>query len=534
MQTRQLIPAIWVYSVGESWNAARPKPYAAWLSDDEKARIERIRQARLLFDGQHRAYYLEEQRTQFDYPEARVLDRVTRPYLTYNVLGLIATKAADLLFGEAPMLTTAQGYDAQEAALQELADRVMLQPLLHQLAQDCNYEAECWIETIVADDGKVYLRQLPADEMFPASPLGPDNQYAVVKRLQLAEIGKSDARISLMLETTYRAGSIERHVYQVEHSDETRHEVALENWPGAKESGLTPITQTGIACSTVIWIPNLLVRGKAISDFDGAIDLQDAVNAKNTQLASVLAKHTDPMMSFPDSAVGADGNVRSDHKLFFHRDGSGPEGGPRYITWDPQADAAMRDRDFHVRALCIKTEMSPALLGLKEGAAPDEYRKLRLEAYNTEGRIQRKAAYWTAGIRRMLGVAQLLELTLPGYRYDLGPGMWGGIGVQLRDGLPVDPTDLANRQATLKSAGLISVRRALTEQLGDPKAVEAELAEIRSDAALAAPPIMGDYGPSGTPYPGQYDRSRDREDSANSADDSADSDASDGGEEMAA
>ena len=58
--------------------------------------------------------------------------------------------------------------------------------------------------------------------------------------------------------------------------------------------------------------------------------------------------------------------------------------------------------------------------------------------------------------RRALEVAQDLENTLPGVRYDRGP-----IAVEVRDGIPQDPGDLANEQATLRGAKLISRRRAL-------------------------------------------------------------------------
>jgi hypothetical protein len=122
---------------------------------------------------------------------------------------------------------------------------------------------------------------------------------------------------------------------------------------------------------------------------------------------------------------------------------------------------------------------------LKEGAAPDAYKKVRLESFNSLTKAARKAAYWRAGVRRALGVAQDLENAIDG-----GPRYARGeIAVQLRDGIPSDLLEDARRLAVLRHAGLISLRRAVEEQLQDPAAVEKELARLGgADAAdLPAP-----------------------------------------------
>src|SRR5688572_33039922 len=103
-QLAQAIPEVWVYTTLAPFNLARPGGYGGFLTDAQQARLERIRQARLLFDGRHREYFLDEGRTQFDFPRARAGGRVIQMYLAYNVLGLISLKGADLLFGQEPML----------------------------------------------------------------------------------------------------------------------------------------------------------------------------------------------------------------------------------------------------------------------------------------------------------------------------------------------------------------------------------------------------------------------------------------------
>src|SRR5688572_33180173 len=122
MQVAQAVPGIWVYTTLPTFNVARPGGYGAFLTEAQRARLERVRQARMLFDGRHREYYLDEGRTQFDFPLVRAAGGQVRPlYLTCNVLGLISLKGADLLFGQEPLLRAEDG--GQQEALGGLVER---------------------------------------------------------------------------------------------------------------------------------------------------------------------------------------------------------------------------------------------------------------------------------------------------------------------------------------------------------------------------------------------------------------------------
>jgi hypothetical protein len=185
-------------------------------------------------------------------------------------------------------------------------------------------------------------------------------------------------------------------------------------------------------------------------------------------------------MAMPEELFDEQGNVRADHEVFAFND---PDRLPRYITWDAELQHAMADRAFVLNQLLVRTETSPALLGLKEGAAPDAYKKVRLESFNSLAKAGRKRAYWNAGLRRALGVAQDLENALPnGPRYARGP-----VAVELRDGIPLDDLEQARRIAVLRGAGLISLERALQEQLHDPSAVEKELARLAQERTSPNP-----------------------------------------------
>src|SRR4051812_1778208 len=213
MQIKQCVPGIWIYTTGVDFNAPRPDGYGAFLSDRQQARLERIRQSRLLFDGRHREYFLDEQRTQFDFPRVRAGERTVQMYLTCNVLGLISLKGADLLFGQEPVLTADN--PAQQEAVSRLIERSGFHALLYAAAVDASYDAECFIESIV-QDGEVYLRQAPADEMFPLGEVGPDGQHAGYARYRVANTGTEESPIHLLLEVLYLPGRIERRCYQLD------------------------------------------------------------------------------------------------------------------------------------------------------------------------------------------------------------------------------------------------------------------------------------------------------------------------------
>ena len=67
--------------------------------------------------------------------------------------------------------------------------------------------------------------------------------------------------------------------------------------------------QTGEAirrqhANTITWIPNLLVRDIAVSDYDGLVERQDELNAKQTQISRVQAKHADPKLAMHSRNAG--------------------------------------------------------------------------------------------------------------------------------------------------------------------------------------------------------------------------------------
>src|SRR5687768_7831385 len=275
MTATRAVPGIWVHTTLNAFNLPRASGYLDFLTEEQQARVERIRQARLLFDGRHREYFLDEGRTQFDFPKVRAGSRVVQLYLTYNVLGLVSLKSADLLFGHRPILSVADA--AQQDALDKLAERSNLHALLYACATDASYEAECFLEAVVRG-GRTYVVQVPSDEIFPEGDRNPDGQYERYVRYRVKNAGAEREPVWLLLEVLYLPGRIERRCFQLDENG-GRREVGLEAWTGTKaprhegteggEGGptdpsclrasvpscLPPITQTGVRDNIITWIP---------------------------------------------------------------------------------------------------------------------------------------------------------------------------------------------------------------------------------------------------------------------------------------
>lgn len=457
--------------------------YPDYLSPADKGRLERIRQGRMLFDGRHRELFLAEARTQFSFREVRKFGGGVCPlYVTTNILRLVAMKAADLLFGEVPLL--ASDNPEQHAEMQDIADRSGLHQVVYQAAVDGSVEAEAFLEGIIYDN-EVYIQQVPGEEISPVGPLMPDGQYSSFIRRTVETIaaeGGGNTGKTLLLERTYRAGSIEQSCWDV--SGGKKVAASLADWPAFKDAGedtRAPIVYTGIEWNTITWVPNLMVRRRPVSDFDGVVELQDTLNAKASQLSVVILKHAQPRLLVPDQLI-EEGGTLADAEVLVSRPG---DADAKYLTWDAQLDAAMKDRAFVLQQILVQTETSPVLLGLKEGAAPDAYRKVRLEAFNSLTKAARRAVYWTEGLRTALTSALMLDGTLAGKRYEESE-----ISVQLRDGIPQDSLDEANRLATLITAGVVDEQWCLEQLLPDPAGVADVLARVQAKRMAATPSVF--------------------------------------------
>lgn len=483
---------VWLFSGYTGYNTLRVIGYPAYLTLRQQGRLERMRQARMLHDGRHSDYFLYEARTQNSFPTMQSMGREIRPFFPYNLLDLISKKSADLLFGAEPSVRVED--QIQSKAIEDLAERTSLHRLLYHEAIEASCDGEAAVEAVI-ENGQTYLKRIDAADIFPQGPMQPEGQYKTYVRYNAKNLsGDEKSPEWALLVTTYEAGRITRKLQPLSNNGAiVPRQLTLNLWPqeDPESEPLEPETRTGIDRNTITWIPNQIVRDIAVSDYDGLVELQDLLNAKRTQIARVLAQHTDPNMAMPRMEAPPDGVLDSRYRTFFYDQ---PDMIPKYITWDPQLANAFVDFLEVKGALLLKSETSPILLGIKDHAtAHVAYKSVRLEATNSLTKAQRKAVIWRAAIKRMLSVAQDLEQTIPGsVRYTQGT-----TGVEMQDGLPIDTDLQATEISTLRGAGVMSVDRALEILIPDPAARAKEAAALEAERQNNLPTVFGEPPPGG-------------------------------------
>jgi hypothetical protein len=468
---------------------ATRQPPAYLTSAADRARWEMLRGNRMLYEGDHRCYFLDESRSQFNYPEELVQGVRVRRYVTFNLCRLVSHTIADLMFGakakiEAPDAT-------QQEALDGLARRSMIHSRFHEAAIQASWAGGAFLE-ITRFDGEVYIEVAPADEIYPQGRPLPSGQYRSYVRYATDQIQVAGQTIQLLLKTTYTAGAIARELHQLDENGRARAEsLPLDRWPAFadRQPPVAPLERTGIDRCSIVYLPNKTGDKISASDFDGLITLQDKVNAKSAQLARVIAKHADPKLGMPETAADENGEVRASHDVFFFRS---KEEIPQYLVWNAELDAADRDLNRSVLEFCTAAEMSPVLLGIRSGATPDAARKLRLEATKDLAKTNRKSLIMEPAIAMAIEIALQLDQSGPLLRsYPTEP-----VGVQMRDGLPIDELDQASIVATYRGAGAMSLEDAVELRKQDADAAAAEVARIKDEEAAKMPtvlaPLVGD------------------------------------------
>lgn len=457
-----------------------------YLTDEQNARAERIRQARLLFEGKHRQYFLDEHRTQCDFPEMEINGVVRRPYFTLKMLRLLSYKGADLIFGEKAALTVDD--QIKRMYLDALVTRSKVHARFHASAVQASWAGGAALLSTLWRD-KSYLLNVQPEEIFPVGPMNPDDQYESYVQYREACVGPEDKPVRLLLKVEFGRTQIVRNCFQLDDDRNLGREVDLKLWPGP-EAAFEPAESTGISENLITWLPNEIEGRHGVSDYDGLITSQDGINGACSQIARVVAKHSDPFVAIPNAAFAPDGTFRVSNKAISF---DTREQIPEYVVWDAQMAAAIQDRKFRLDGLCIEAEMSQVLLGIKEGGAPDAARKLRLEATNALAKAKRKTLSMEPAIIRALEVALMLDrdarTASVSFSFDTSL-----IGVEMHDGLPIDDLDEANIISTLRSANAMSLEDAVERRKRDPQATAEEVARIRKEeserAAAATPPFL--------------------------------------------
>lgn len=461
-------------------------------------RLDRIQRGKLLFKGAWRTLLLDMLATQHNYRAVKNHSgKISALMEKLNVYRLACQKHADLLMLVTPTVTIGEDFPAQREAWKRIARDSLINTKFYEAAIAANSESEAWLG-VVREENRTVIRLFESTQCFPVGPIGADGQPRVIDRrwmIRTSEgfsIGGLPPRERFFLRIERHSapngvGQIENFAVEVESASacdipDSTAKVDLTTILGP--AAPPPLQVTGATRPLIVRLANLLLNDvpqPAVPKDD--VDLIDQLAATFSQLARVMSKHADPKMRVPESMLDKDGRVDSAKMEAF----TDPEKEAEYLAWDAKIDMVLAVLEKLINWLLIVLEMSPSLVGLRTGAAPESSEKLMLESTNTTVRAERCAAYWAPSLERLIQTALEFEATA-GLGFAVGP-----VAVKINPGLARTHQELARDLDEQHRAGQVDEQSMLEELHGPEKAriIAQRLAEERSlqQRMLMAEPV---------------------------------------------
>jgi hypothetical protein len=324
-------------------------------------RLAKYKRGKLIFDGKHDEVY---RRAKVLLDPNEQAEQLRTLYMAVNIVDILVTKPADMLFNEAPKYESGKASGSrQQKAVEEITRRNRLNLLGHELVTANGYRGDAFIKTYF--DYMEDFSELPfipkgvnmeaiidsqdPSTVFPELSKGSKKKFKAVNIAYVEWVtnpvnGNETPYLNL---ERHMAGLIEysrfRLMPQGPEGYDTRYGVGIptfkivERVSTGRESDLE---LTGVPKILVRHIPYKSTddRWQGISLVENIEDLIAAINDRLVQIDYILFKHSDPNMYGPDlddtSALNSGGKyipVRKD------------EVAPAYMVWNSQLEGAFRE-----------------------------------------------------------------------------------------------------------------------------------------------------------------------------------------------
>lgn len=438
------------------------KKGAKFWPDGEKDRYGTYVANRALFDGAHEIVFPE-------WGEALRPERRAQIWLTINWHQMLSTLWPDLLVGEPPQFTAKT--PEQQTFLDVLIASNSLVNVIHETGIDVSRYGD-GVFNVWFDGKRAHIGTASPEVWLPwAAP-------ADIKDIQGCVLGwryKEGDKWFLDAQT-HTPGSVQKALYQTS-----------EDGTIGKLLRQDEMQETGVDELLVVPVHNVTTSDRyfGLSDYGICDTVCQEEESRLSQIKFVLDKNSDPNMKGPQSVVTTNpatgrSEVKAGGKYFPLNIGEDVQ----YLTWDGQLAAAfmeldkLQDRKFQL------TGISPALFGGDFGRAESGSAMKRL-LISTLRKINRLRMQFDPAVRQVVSIASRLAVV---------NGVDGAveIGTQdvhiaWQDGLPQDLVETASAYSTLRAAGLVSMKTAVSVALEKGgSALEEELKNIEEDAQKAA------------------------------------------------
>jgi hypothetical protein len=470
------------------------EPGQPWPPKVERARLDRYRDNRWLWKGRHELVFNDWQRL-LRADQLAVLEFV------FNLPKRLSTLWADLLLGEPPGVQAGDDGSPEQQLVDDLITRNMLATTAYEVMIDTSRYGDGLFK-LRLEDGKTVIEGQPPAFWFPIA--SRDNvrdiqQHVLAWTFDVTEKdwnGQEQKRCYLRVEI-HTKGQIENHAYlleQVMKGHEIKREVPLEHIAPDR----LPIEETGVDDFLVIPVAGLRTTDEYYGqdDYTDLATLLLEIETRVGQISRILDKHADPSMYGPNEVLQIDPNTGE--RVFvggghFYPVNEG-ENAPGYVVWDGQLAAAFTELEKLIELFYIVSETSPAAFGQMNAGLAVSGTALRRLMMAPLAKVNRIRLRLDPALKRLITTAIALEGGTPP----------ASVQIHWRDGLPEDPVEMANIEATRKQAGNTSVYSSIKRLDGGTDAeIQNEIDRIHEDAANATatnpfmPPLRMRMPPGG-------------------------------------
>lgn len=390
---------------------------------------------------------------------------------------------SELLFLEAPEITSAAQSDAENEWLSEFVTENDLHPMWLEDAIDTSALGEV-VWKLRMDEGADVPSVETLDPRLVVPRFNPMNRRDVRRIDVLAKLDESNGRITYMVEMHSR-GLIE---YKTVVVDEQW--MIYDERDGVNAAGveIPPQVPTGVDDFLVIWVPNYR-RSRAfwgVSDYHGMEKHFDEINQRVSRISTCLDILSNPKLQGPDDYLDDQGRFRFANAKYYPRTKDDPE--ITAIIWDPMLQHHLAALDGYIEKALSYSGIWAGLFNPDKGGQAESGRALKLRMMKTTWRTAKKQIYMGAAIKRLCRVAEELQQA---QRSGLGfeaakPDIeWSEIVPQ--DELEAAQTEglLSRFQLTSRKASLRRLRPGLSDEQ-----IEAELEAIEQEEAAGMPEML--------------------------------------------
>ena len=437
----------------------------------EKERLDTYKQNEQLFLTKHDAVW----KASFDRLAFLYRKRSMDVQTILNYHQLLSKKTADFVCSEPPIVELR---GSAGNALEEMLDHQQFFSRLYEAIIDVSRFGNGILKIV---DKRVTI--VAAGHWFPV--VSPRDRKQVTHHVVAYPISPdANGKYTQLYVEIHTSGLVETRTYAFDTRDGERGAIGSLAQAATVEKSMLP----GFA---VFPLSNVTHSGSVFGLDDYAV-----VNSIVAQLMwrlhcadSIMDKHSEPSVTGPASALEKD--ERTGLWLFkagnyFARDtNQSPD--VSYVTWDGNLEANFREMDLLLNQLYILSEMGAAFTeGASEGTTSSGT-ALKLRLVSPRIKAQRLTGINDATVRETITALALVN----GMTIDDNLLM-----LTWRDGLPNDPVEDANRR-NVETGGRATKSQysAIKERGLSDAEVEAELEQIRLEAAANSPPVLGIVDP---------------------------------------